>query len=271
MNKFMITNLCLFNLFILSIDTVRAQVETQQQLTDLKKSVFMIGEGALKQFQTPTNLYALPLAFSSLVYSFEHDNRISNHERAKRMSQAVKATESMSILFNFPIIPIGAYYLGRQQNNEKLTQFGMETFSSLYLALLESAAISLVPIHDRPDTSRVTKWESNFRGDSSFPSGHVIPFAILSFKSFQFYGPYAAVLPMTLTYLSSKQRIQDGKHYLSDVVGAIWLSYFASEGVRLANGYKGNHEFYQKWFEPSVQVGISIHQNTLGPKVIWNY
>ncbi len=268
MKKILLIILSLSNL--ISIDICLAE-DKREALSDLKKSLFMIGEGAVKQFQTPTNWYGLPLATSSLIYSFEQDSRISNRERSKKMSDLVKSTESMSILFNFPIIPVGAYYLGYYKNDEKLTQFGMETFATLYLALLESAAMSLIPIHDRPDTTRVTKWESNFRGDSSFPSGHVIPFAVLTFKSFQFYGPYAATIPMVLTYLSSKQRIQDGKHYLSDVVGAVWLSYFASEGVRLANGYQHNHELYQKWFEPKFQVGLSVYQNAIGPEIIWNY
>lgn len=256
--------------YIFSLETSLAQVENES-LVDLKKSVFMMGEGALKQFQTPTSLYGLPFAISSLAYSFRHDKRISNHERSKPISTFVKSTESMSILFNFPILPVGAYYLGRINNNEKLSQFGMETFSALYLALLESAALSLIPVHERPDITRVTKWESNFRGKSSFPSGHVIPFAVLTFKSFQFYGPYAATLPMVLTYLSSKQRIQDGKHYLSDVVGAVWLSYFASEGVRVANGYQDNHFIYRKWFQPKVQVGLAVYQNVLGPEISWSY
>ena len=140
-------------LIVTSFDICHAQIQSEP-LSDLKKSVFMIGEGAVKQFQTPTNLYGLPLAVSSLIYSFEHDKRISNHERSKRMSDVVKSTESLSILFNFPIIPIGAYYLGHYKGDEKLTQFGIETFSTLYLALIESAAISLIPVHDRPDTTR---------------------------------------------------------------------------------------------------------------------
>ncbi len=47
----------------------------------------------------------------------------------------------------------------------------------MYLADLETMLISHLPVHDRPRTDHLEFSEKAFRGDSSFPSGHVIPYA----------------------------------------------------------------------------------------------
>ena len=132
--------------------------------------------------------------------------------------------------------------------------------------------ISLVHVHDRPVENGVGFWETAFRGDSSFPSGHIIPYAALFFKTLQFYGPYWSVIPGALTVISGQQRVEDGKHYLSDVVGAVFLTAFASEGVRQAAGYADNHPFYQRHFEDKdVQVGLIHHRGHFGPRIVWSF
>ncbi len=240
-------------------------------LSDGMKAVKLTGLGAIDQFYSKTNLYALPLVGASLWYSFEEDDRISNHERSKRIKKPIQLAGDFAVVASFPIIPITTYYLGKSNNNEKLVEFSIEYFSTLYLTLIESAALSLVQIHERPKKDALSPWETNFRGNSSFPSGHVVPYSALLFKTFQFYGPMAAILPATLTYMASKQRIQDGKHYLSDVVGGIWLSYFASEGVRKANNYQDNSSMYKQFFEGEFETGIIYHRGVIGPKITYTY
>jgi hypothetical protein len=70
-----------------------------------------------------------------------------------------------------------------------MVQFGQEYFGAMYLTFIESAALSVINIHERPSAAKLSKIETSLRAKSSFPSGHVIPYATLALKTFQFYGP----------------------------------------------------------------------------------
>ena len=72
---------------------------------------------------------------------------------------------------------------------------------------------------------------------------------------------------MVFTIWASQQRVMDGKHYLSDVVGGFFLAAMASEGVRAAAGYSKNHPTYKWLFERNFQVGVTRHEEAVGPMV----
>jgi undecaprenyl-diphosphatase len=101
---------------------------------------------------------------------------------SKKLSKHEELIGELGVLFSFPTIPLGTYIWGRTYNNPRLVNFAVEFASSMYLTLMESNLISFIHIHDRPDVSNLSKWETAFRSDSSFPSGHVVPYAILFFK-----------------------------------------------------------------------------------------
>lgn len=239
---------------------------------DAWRSFGLIFEGFYKQFQVKNNLYYLPPAIGATWYAFENDK--NNSERAQRMKLRghVDFVGEMGVPLNFPIISLGAYAWAAHTNDNHLAQFAMEYFATLYLTLGESALISFIDIHERPVADEnLNFWETTFRGDSSFPSGHVMPYTTLFFKTLQFYGPAWSIIPFGLTVMASQQRVRDGKHYLSDVVGAFFLTAFASEGVRYANNYSGNHPFYQRVFERNIHVGLTSYNGTLGPMVSWDF
>ncbi len=257
---------------IISISNVNAEFELGKSATeDFKDSFSLLTNGFKNQFQEKSNLYGLLVALPTLGYSFSEDKRISNLERSKKIPKHIQLSGDLAVALNFPVLPITTYVIAQKIEDKKLLNFSVEYFSTLYMALLESAALSLVPVHERPSKEKLSPWETNFRVKSSFPSGHVIPYAALTFKTFQFYGYKAALAPIALTYLASKQRVMDGKHYLSDVVGGIWLSYFASEGVRRANNFSGNNEIYQQYFESKVDGGIVSFNGVIGPKIIYRF
>lgn len=260
-----------FLIFVSFTFKAHAQDDQRSYWDDGIKAFTLMGEGGVEQFKAKSNLYALPIAGSTLWYSFHEDKRITDHERSKKIKKHIQLAGDFAVVFNFPVLPVTTYFIGRKSQDEKLVQFSIEYFSALYLSLLESAALSLIPVHERPEQHKLSPWETNFRGKSSFPSGHVIPYSALMFKSFQFYGPYAAIVPAVLTYMASKQRVQDGKHYFSDVVGGIWLSYFASEGVRRANGYQHNSIIYKEYFEGEFEAGVLYHRGVIGPKITYWY
>jgi membrane-associated phospholipid phosphatase len=228
-------------------------------------------KGFVEQFRTKSNLYIMGAAVPTLWYSFKHDDRLSALGRATEMPSFIDNVGDSGVIFNFPVIPIAFYALSLKTKNSHHAQFAAEYAASLYLALGESALMSFIPVHDRPDREGLNFFETAFRGRSSFPSGHVMPYAVLTFKAFQFYGPWWAIPPLALTVMSSLQRVVDGRHFVSDVVGGVFLAAFASEGVRQMAGYQKNDPVYKWVFEHDAHLGIIRHEGVVGPKVAWSF
>ncbi|WP_164848376.1 phosphatase PAP2 family protein [Halobacteriovorax sp. HLS] len=239
--------------------------------SDIKTSFNWLLKGSLEQFTTQNNLYYAAASVPALWYSFEEDDRLSDHARTKSIPKQMELAGDFGVVLSFPIVQTGFYIYGRSTKNNHHVQFAMEYVSSMYLALAESALLSLVDVHQRPDGLNLSKWETGFRGDSSFPSGHVIPYYGLFFKTLQFYGPYWSIAPAILSIWTAQQRVRSGKHYTSDVVGSFFLMAFASEGVRKAAGYSKNHSFYKWIFEHEATLSVIEHKNVYGPKVVWKF
>lgn len=248
-----------------------AELDTQTSWEGLKSSLTYFYQGSYLQFTEKNNAYIAAAAVPSLWYSFEEDKRITNNARTKSIPKYMQITSDLAPVLSFPIIPIAFFSYGVKHDNEKAVQFAKESFATMYLALVESAALSAVNIHERPDSKKLSKWETNFRGKSSFPSGHVVPYATFAIKTFQFYGPYYAIIPSALFVATSVQRIRDGKHYLSDVVGGFFLTAFASEGVRKAANYSGNNVVYRSLFEHNFRVGYTSYEGAIGPQITMDW
>jgi|GEM_PF-640189 len=225
---------------------------------DFKNTGHLMWRGASRQFGQKTNLYYLGMGVPATWYAFEHDKRISNHYMTGNVPWYLNLAGDLGVVFNFPVVSIGLWYWGGTKGDSKLQNFAMELAATTYLTLVESGAMSYVMVHRRPNEQNLSMWETDFRGKSSFPSGHVVPYAALFFKTLQFYGPGASLGPFGLYVMASMQRIADGKHYLSDVVGAFFLAGIASEGVRAAANHNENlHPFYRWWAQHDVNIGIS--------------
>ncbi len=236
----------------------------------LKETVSFFLGGAIEQFKTKNNLYYLSVGLPSTYWAFEEDQRLSDHQRSKKLRKVYDLTGDLGILFNTPLVPVSVYFLGQKNSNSHLVQFSKEYMAAMYLTLVETGIISYIPGHERPNKEGQSVWETAFRGDNSFPSGHIVPYSVLFFKTLQFYGPYWSVIPATLTYFSIMQRVREGRHYVSDVIGAFWLSAFASEGVRQYAKYKKNHPFYRMIFQRDLQVSYIRYKGVIGPKISFN-
>ena len=261
----------ILKIFIISTFLCSSSFALGDQVKDLKKGFSLLFKGSTEQFKTKNNAYYLGAAIPSLWYSFENDDRLSIDARSKEIPQYIDIAGDLGVIFSFPVAPLGFYYLGRNNKDNHMMQFSVEFIASMYLALAEASLLSYIPIHDRPVTTNLSKWETGFRGGSSWPSGHIIPFASLFFKTLQFYGPAWSIAPAVLTVLTSVQRVRDGKHHVSDVVGAFFISAFASEGVRQAAGYKKNDPFYKWIFESDARLGLIRKGNAVGPRLVWNF
>lgn len=246
--------------------------ETNRHWQALTDSFSLLLHGSYKQFGEINNLGYAAAAIPSLIVAFDEDDRLANHYRGKKVDKSVDLIGDLGVVLNQPLFPAAIYFFGDYKKNSHTVQFAKELFAATYLALAESGLMSFIDIHERPSTSELSFWEKSFRGDSSFPSGHVIPYQVLFFKTLQFYGPAWSIIPLGLSVVASMQRVQDRKHYVSDVVGSFFLSAFASEGVRAAANYSGNDDFYKRYFErKNVQVGILHYKNAIGPLVSFSY
>lgn len=260
-----------FSLFLFSICSYAADLSGKTYWDGIAQSFTYIGEGAYYQFKEKNNIYYAAAAAPSLWFSFKEDKRLSSHLRAKKIPKVAQISSDLAPVFSFPIISIALFSYGIKKDDPRMVQFAKEYLATLYMALLECAAISAIRIHDRPSADNLADIETIFRGRSSFPSGHVVPYAALMFKTFQFYGPYWSIVPATLTYLTAVQRVREGKHYLSDIIGGFFLSAFASEGVRRAGNFNGNHPAYKFLFERNVSVGLIEHQGAIGPRLTFDW
>lgn len=269
MKKLLIT----FLLIVASIRNLSAEELTGTAYWEGLKSGFSyFYQGSYEQFKAPNNLYWAAAAAPSIWYSFEEDQRITDHERTKNVPKYMQVASDLAPALSFPLIPLAFFTYGIKKDDAKATEFAKETFATMYLALLESAAISLVNIHERPEQSKLSKWETAFRGSSSYPSGHVIPYAALTLKTLQFYGPYYASVPAALFLVTSVQRVRDGKHYFSDVVGAFFLTAFASEGVRKAAQSQSSSSIaYKLIFDHELKIGYIQHEGVIGPRIGLNW
>lgn len=266
MKKFLIL-LCLFSLEVFSFESAPSESGWE----DTKKTINLMLRGSYLQFTTRNNLYYLGAGAAASWYAFEHDDRVAALTASKEIKNIVNHIGDAGVFFNFPFAAMGTWYLGKKKKDAKLQRFAMEYAAAMYLALGESGLLSYIQIHKRPSQHNISFWEKEFRGDSSWPSGHIIPYSTLFFKTLQFYGPGWSTIPLALTLVSGLQRMQDGKHYLSDIVGAFFFSAFASEGVRKAANYSGNHRFYKKWLEHDVEVGMLYYKKAWGPKVSFSF
>jgi len=239
---------------------------------DLRTSVNWLIDGSVEQFRTKNNLYYLGAGIPATWYAFEKDE--DNLQSARKKGKAprhIRLAGDFGVVLGFPVLQSSFYLYGRKYKNERAMQFAMEYLSSMYLAMAESGVLSFIQVHERPDKTNLSKWETGFRGNSSFPSGHVIPYYGLFFKTLQFYGPYWAIAPGILSVWAAQQRVRSARHYTSDVVGSFFLMAFASEGVRKVAKYKDNHPFYKWAFEHEAALSLIRHEDAYGPAVVWNF
>lgn len=264
--------LCIFistNLF--------AYTPGQDTWDDFKGTLNLMWKGSYLQFVQRSNIAYGVLAVGSHIYAFENDKKLFNTFSKKGIDGWQDLIGEGGTFLAFPIIPFAAYYLSRSKGkyaSEKIVRISMEYLATMYIALAESSIISFIHVHDRPSTEGLNVWEKAFRQDSSYPSGHVIAYAAAFFKVMQFYGPYWSLLPAGLTLVAAFHRLQQKRHYFSDVLGGIFLTAFASEGVRAAGNYKDNHPTYKWIFEHEAKVGVLRNPKTgsiVGPRFTFSY
>lgn len=238
---------------------------------DLLTSIVWIGEGFYKQFNT-TNAIQLGVGAPLTYWAFTADDKMVKRTAGKEIGGFIQGVSDSSVVASFGIYQIGFYIWGRSTDDSKMVRFAMESLSTMYLAMLESSILSFaIDVHERPNSDDVNPWEENFRGDSSWPSGHVIPYTALFLKTFQFYGPYWSLIPGALMAITAYERVASHKHYLSDVVGSFFLTLFASEGVRVSGAYQDNHPVFKWIYEHDLNVSYLKKKKAHYARVSWSF
>lgn len=239
---------------------------------DLIDSLEWAWKGSYKQFHGTQNKVFATLALLSTTYFIFNDKRISKKIAKQNKDEKIfRLISDVSIFFNTPILPMSFYIWGRQRSDDKMVRFSKEYLATLTLALLETAAISMVPVHQRPDQKELSFWEKAFRGQSSFPSGHVVGFTVLGMKSLQFYGPQYAIAPFILAAATGWERVRGEKHFASDIVASGFISLLASEGVRYASDYDQNHPIYDWIFKHDFSLNYIRRNEAPGMSVSFSY
>ncbi len=234
-------------------------------LTDFLDSMNWAYRGSMMQFQNTENLVFSSFSLLSTLYFIKNDKRISSRAvKKKKNEKLIKLISDSSIFFNTPVMPMLFYGVGASRKDQKMLTFSKEYFSAMTLALLETGLISAIPVHQRPDTKKLSFWEKAFRGQSSFPSGHVIGYSILGFKLFQFYGPRYAILPFALAFTTGFERVHAEKHFISDVVASGFISFLASQGVAYASASDKHHALYKWIFAHNFSLKYMRKKNTPG-------
>ena len=242
-----------------SESSISTEYSLKESGKDLSTAMNWLLKSSYTQFSSPAVWAYLGASLPVMAYSFHHDKKIYQKYINHTQSSADKINESLAIISTFPFLNYGFYHYGKKNKDLKMIQFSLELFATTYLASLESMLISFIHIHDRPDSSNLNFFETTFRGSSSFTSGHVVPMMALTLKTYQFYGPLASIIPLSLAIWHGKERVVNRKHYLSDITGAFILTAMASEGVRVqAKGYQYAHPLYKLFFGKNHQVRLQI-------------
>lgn len=258
------------------LEQQKSQKEELPLSSQLWSDILLTGRlmlhGLYLQFAQKENLYILPGAIASNSWAFDNDKRIRRNFRSKSLPSIVDNIGDFGVVLNFPIAMGGVWYYSKHSNNSKLTSFAIEWAATTYLSLAESGLLSFIHIHERPDTENLSTWEKGFRGDSSYPSGHVIPYMALTWTTFHYYGPYWALIPFGFSLASSYQRVKDDKHWVSDIVGSFFFTAFASYGVKAQMKKEKTKSFLSKAIiEHDLNFSIVPAFDTWMPIVTFRY
>ena len=240
------------NLSFAATEVQETQVPEQLHHTPFKDFVTtlkIMSKGMYLQFTTPATLVTAGVGALVLWPIFESDSKLLDKEEYPDPATRTVGYDITNTL-NFGIVPLASYGISYFIKDKKLKNFAIESLAANGQVMIESLILSFIDIHERPQKGNLSKWETNFRSDSSWPSGHVAALTTLTFKTFQFYGFFPALLPAVGVYAGYKQRVGSRQHWPSDVIGTIFLAALASEGTRLANDdYHDSHPWHKFLFD----------------------
>jgi membrane-associated phospholipid phosphatase len=144
----------------------------------------------------------------------------------------------------FPTL-VGFYLYGQFGENEKIERTALLAAESFLVSSLFNSVLKVVMRRTRPfDGVSAGTFDSSFTGNNSFPSGHTTTaFAIATVVANEYEKvPFIAPISYGIATLMGLSRLNDQKHWASDVFFGAALGYFTSKTIlRLHSNKKGRH------------------------------
>lgn len=243
------------------------------------KIIFGITTKGLVNEVTDYQSLAMLASAGGVVYllSLDENNQQQIVEDANILgSNGHKFADNMGNLLNAQILQGGLYLWAYRSGNNKLLDFCREVVAAEFITIAQTIAISAIPFHERPVYRRGEEEESEdstfnkiLHGASSFPSGHAISSSVLMFKSWEHFGWKAGVPATALNLYICWARVEEGKHYLTDVFGTIALAGVASYATSgIISEIIGNLEK-----DKGIVISILPHfeENGLGASLLFKF
>ena len=176
------------------------------------------------------------------------DDEINDNFKDNRSS----TTDDLSDVFEpfgnsaivFPTL-VGFYLYGQFGENEKIERTALLAAESFLVSGLFNSVLKVMMRRTRPfDGVSADTFDSSFTGNNSFPSGHTTTaFAIATVVANEYEKvPFIAPISYGIATLTGLSRLNDQKHWASDVFFGAALGYFTSKTIlRLHSNKKGRH------------------------------
>lgn len=163
---------------------------------------------------------------------------------------------------NIVIGALGAYALSEALGLEREKAASLLTLESFVLTALMIEGIKYITGRERPnDTDDKYDFNGPSGSNTSFPSGHSGHTFAVATTIAEIYGednpwvPWVAYPAATLTALA---RVNDEKHWVSDVVAGAAVGYFISKMVTTYNPFLVEHGFALQPFVQEATPGVAL-------------
>lgn len=185
----------------------------REDLGDLSNSI----RGGLGQSFSRKNLVYLGLGTSLILATYAQDDRIGAFfERNHPLRRVSRIGDISGTVLNSGIPAIGVYCVGRLSEDGELTELGKIMFATSMVKWWLSLGLICSVRRERPETENLSVFEG---GKASFPSGHVAGGFATATVLNEFYGPKIGIPAYLFAGFVGLARLEDNKHYASDVVG----------------------------------------------------
>ena len=240
-----------------------AAVREKGALAQMSSSRFMrdFGEvlgsvkGGFKESLSPRGLVHIGLGTGLILATYSQDRRIQGYFKRNHPLRGTSRIGDVSgTILNSGFPGLGVYAAGRIGKNRELSELGKVMFASTLIKWWVTSGLIFTVRRERPE-----KKLSRFEGEkASFPSGHVAGGFATATALNEFYGPRVGVPAYLFATFVGLSRLEDNKHYASDVVGGALVGTIAAAAVSKAVRTRYTQLSATVAIEKSKPAGLSL-------------
>ncbi len=189
-------------------------------------------KGGLKESFSGRGLVCWGVAASLVLATYGQDKRIQTvFERNHPLRRISRVGDISGTIMNSGFPGAGLYFAGRLSENGELAELGKFMFATTMIKWWLSLGLICTVRRERPETRNLSLFEG---GMASFPSGHVAGSFATATVLNEFYGPQIGVPTYLFAGFVGLSRLEDNKHYASDVVAGALLGTITAVAVSRA-------------------------------------